>query len=55
MIGNTFLDFLNNWSSRICAIILEYFVDLLSNIDSFVVGRKSLNYLLQYSLNILQK
>jgi len=46
MARNTFLDFLNHWSSKICAIIPKYLVGLLFNIDPPVVGSKSLNYLL---------
>jgi len=46
MAGNTFLDFLNHWSSTISAIIPEYLIELLFNIDPHVVGSKYLNYLL---------
>jgi len=46
MLGNIFLDFLNHWSSTICAIIIEYLVDLLFNIDPPIIESKSLHYLI---------
>ena len=43
---NTFLDFLNHWSSTICVVIPLYLVDLLFFVNPLVVGEKSLKYLL---------